>query len=220
MLEDRCSAIEHVSLIVSQNPFHVDHLRSVRRGAPPKPVLLGWGSSTNRAQKRYADLLSATCSPLRFNFHYTGFARQVVSKTTPGPILWILYEAPSDRISVHVAELLGAFLLRPDIEVVVALLPEMFVGTDKSSGDRLLKRLNRCSQCAASRLAHKQMHVFRHDDISRDKELITEPRSFESNLEEVSATMKAEQRLAPVAAEGDEVEVTCVLVALETPWHL
>jgi len=105
------------------------------RGAPSKPVLLGWGRSTSRAQERNSIPLSASRGPVGFDLNDTRLTRQIMSKAAPGPILRALDQAASDRIAVDVAQLLDTLLLGPDIEIVVALLPEVLLSTDEPSSE-------------------------------------------------------------------------------------
>src|SRR5437868_6463812 len=105
---------------------HCDSI-STTPGSPPKPVLLWWGSSRSRAQRRNAHSLSASCGPLRFNLHHTWLACNIVTKAAPRPVLRTLHETACDGILMNVSKLLGVFLLRPNVEVVVALLPKMFL---------------------------------------------------------------------------------------------
>lgn len=66
---------------------------------------------------------------------------------------------------MHVAELLDALAVGPDIEVVVARLPEGRAGAELARR-RLLENLEGGSQGAALRLADQQMDVFRHDHVA------------------------------------------------------
>src|SRR5579872_1334078 len=106
-----------------------------------------------------------------------------MAKAAPGPILRALDQTASNRIAVDISQFFDALLLAPDIEIVIALLPEMLVASDQPSSDGLLQRLDRGGQCASSRLAHEHVDMFRHHHVCGDKELVTEARSLESALE-------------------------------------
>src|SRR5436305_1910459 len=98
----------------------------------------------SRPHKRHAHSLSASSDPLLYNLHHTGLACHIMTKAAPRPVLRTLHETACDGILMNVSKLLGVFLLRPNVEVVVALLPKMFLRAGQSSGDGLLKRLDRC----------------------------------------------------------------------------
>ena len=51
-----------------------------------------------------------------------------MSETAPGPVLRFLHQSAFYGVAVYVAQLFDALALTPDIEVVVTLLPERFLG--------------------------------------------------------------------------------------------
>ena len=60
--------------------------------------------------------------------------------------------------------------------------------------------------------------MFGHEDVAVDVEPVAFPDGFEGLFEE--GVVRGEGGLAAVAAEGDEVEVTFLLVSLEAQWHV
>jgi hypothetical protein len=79
---------------------------------------------------------------------------------------------------MYVAEFLDAFAFRADIEVVIAQLPKGFNGFEMT-GDGLLEGLDCLGQRLLLRFCHKEMDMFRHDDIAKDIEVVTSACLFE-----------------------------------------
>jgi hypothetical protein len=63
------------------------------------------------------------------------------------------------------------------------------------------------------------MDVFGHEDVGRDTEALLFAGLFEDSLGGVFGGIGLEEGLAEVTAEGDEVEVSGLLVTLEALWH-
>src|SRR6202040_138789 len=63
-------------------------------------------------------------SPLRLNLHRSNFTIQIVTKTAPNPILGPRNQTTLHRIAMNVTKLLHKLAFAPDIEIVVASLPE------------------------------------------------------------------------------------------------
>lgn len=56
--------------------------------------------------------------------HQPSLTKGIASKTTPTPVLRLQDQSPRYRIPVHVAQLFDSLLLRPNIEIVEARLPD------------------------------------------------------------------------------------------------
>ena len=67
--------------------------------------------------------------------------------------------------------------------------------------------------------AHQQVHVLRHDHISGDVEAVLPPRPFQRDFKQVFGMCTGQQRLTAIATEGHEVQITGLLVSLESPRH-
>jgi hypothetical protein len=63
------------------------------------------------------------------------------------------------------------------------------------------------------------MHMIWHDDVAEDIEVIPAAHSFEGVFEEASRCWRTEMWLFSVTTEGDEMEVSGVLVADEALGH-
>src|SRR5438132_4137846 len=72
----------------------------------------------------YSCPLATADRPLRFEFYRTCFSSRVMTEAAPLPVLRTFDESALHGISMDVAKLLHELLLAPDIEVVVAGLPE------------------------------------------------------------------------------------------------
>jgi hypothetical protein len=63
------------------------------------------------------------------------------------------------------------------------------------------------------------VHVFGHDYVSRDEEVIPGAGALENFKERVAGFGRAEEWVAVLTAEGDEVEAAGLLETVETPGH-
>ena len=72
---------------------------------------------------------------------------------------------------------------------------------------------------AVERFAEEKVDVLGHDDVAEDVELIALASEFERIEEDISCGRGVEVGFAVVAAEGDEVVVTLLLVSYEAPRH-
>src|SRR5206468_7183844 len=62
--------------------------------------------------------------PLRLDFYHPFRPGKIVTKAAPRPILRFLHESSFHGIAMDVAQLLNAFGLAPNIEIVIPRLPE------------------------------------------------------------------------------------------------
>jgi len=129
--------------------------------------------------------------------HRPRFSTQVPAKAAPSPLLRRLHQPPLHWISVDVPQLLDPLLLRPNVEVIKPRLPKPIrrrtstqtwgapglagfarpgsrhhhsptTSTRRTPHKPDLQCLNGNRQRLPLRLAHQQMNVFRHDDISQN----------------------------------------------------
>jgi nitrogenase molybdenum-iron protein alpha/beta subunit len=63
------------------------------------------------------------------------------------------------------------------------------------------------------------MDVLWHQDVAEDIELMSATETFEASLEGDSELVVVEKRLAAITTEGQEMEMTGVLVSLEVVRH-
>ncbi len=95
----------------------------------------------------------------------------------------------------------------PNIEIVVALLPEMLGFTDQSPRYSLLQRLDRVGEIVLLRFAEQQVNVFGHDYITVDAKFESEAHTLERSLENLFGDGRRERETTMVTAEGDEVSL-------------
>lgn len=96
---------------------------------------------------------------------------------------------------------------RPEIEVIVAALPELRIAGDlQLARSLLLERLNRNGQRGGARLAQEQMHVFRHEHIASDHKTIPSPHRLQMLLKTLVCGRRVEQGPSLVTTEGEEMK--------------
>jgi len=125
-----------------------------------------------------------------------------------------------NRVAVDVAEFLDSLSLAPDVEIVITRFPERnsLDGAESMRGV-LLQHLECGREFGALGFADQKMDVFGHDYVSRDVEVIPSARAFENFEEGVAGFGSAEEWVAMLTAEGDEVETVSFLEMLQTPGH-
>ena len=83
----------------------------------------------------------------------------------------------------------------------------------------MLQRLEGDGQVALTWLAHQQVHMLGHDDVSEDDQLILLAHLLQRAQEEVAPPGVAQKGPAAVTTEGDEMEVTGAVVSLQVARH-
>lgn len=91
------------------------------------------------------------------------------------------------------------------VEIIVALLPEVFRGTDEAPRDSLLEGLESIRQRVPLRFAQQKMHMLRHDNVAVNLEFVITPHPLERSLEDSAGGVRGDQATAMVAAESDEM---------------
>src|SRR6266542_829412 len=134
---------------------------------------------------------SAPRRPVRLDLNGPLFARSIVTKAAPRPVLRLGAQPACHRVAVNVAQLLDPLAFAPHIKVVIALLPERLAGRCQSAGNGLLDRLDYLPKLAAFGLADQQMHMFRHDYVACNKEIPSAARLLQSSLREVAGMRTA-----------------------------
>ena len=77
------------------------------------------------------------CRPFTFNFHSSCATGCVVAKAAPLPVFRAFAQTALYRVSMDVAKLLHKLRVVPDVEIVIALLPEVCGFADQAAGDAL-----------------------------------------------------------------------------------
>jgi hypothetical protein len=134
-----------------------------------------------------------------------------------GPVFGVGDEAAGDGVPVHVLQLLNALVMGEYVEVVVAGHPEGLLRRLFGDGD--LQSLEGGREEFLSGFAEEKMDVLGHDDVAEEFEAVVSAGCFEGVFDQVSCCGGVEVGLAVVAAEGDEVVVTFLLVSLEVKRH-
>lgn len=83
----------------------------------------------------------------------------------------------------------------------------------------LLQHLKDDAKATPFRFAEQHVNVFGHDHIALDIDPVPAAHILKSLFEDAVRGGSGEKRLALVATAGDEVEIVCILVTLQTPWH-
>lgn len=120
---------------------------------------------------------------------------------------------------MDVMELLHKLFTITNVEIVVALLPEMVSVADQAARDSLLQRLQGIGQSVALRLAEQKMNVFRHDDVAVNTEAEVAAHSLQGVLKNLPVCVGREQRATVITTEGYEMALSGVVISLEAPGH-
>lgn len=86
---------------------------------------------------------------------------------------------------MNIAQLFDKLTVIPNIEIVITLLPEVFLFADQPARDALLERLDRVGECGTLRLAQQQVNVLGHDHIGEDAQFVSTPDSFKGGHDDV-----------------------------------
>jgi len=169
---------------------------------------------------RDAELLSPARRPLGLDLHDAFDSRDIVTKAAPRPLLGACHQSSTHRITVDVAQLLDAFGLAPDVEVVVTREPERStLELAQLPSHVLLEHLHGDREFRPLRLGYEQVNVLGHDHISCDVESVPLACIFQSLFEDVPGAGSIQASLAVAATESDEVKTARFLKAFETPGH-
>jgi hypothetical protein len=133
---------------------------------------------------------------------------------------------------VDITKLLHKLAIVPDVEIVIALLPEMLgkVPTQANSGlewgtrdqtprHALLQRLESIGEHTALGFADQQVNMLGHDHIPVDAKPETASHTLQRGLENSLGGVGCEQRPPMITGECDEVAVSGFLKAFQSPRH-
>ena len=121
---------------------------------------------------------------------------------------------------MDVPEFLDALLFAPDVEVVVAGLPERF-GCSKREFSRhgLFECLQSGRERARVRFCEKEMNVLRHYHVPCHTESVSEACEFQRSLED-GTRLRSHQLWFPLkTAERDEVKLFGLLDSVQSRGH-
>jgi hypothetical protein len=120
---------------------------------------------------------------------------------------------------MDVAELFHEFGFKADIEVVVALLPEMLRIPDETACHSLLQRLQRVCEELLLGLTDQKVDMIRHHYIPINSYAIGASHPFQTLLEDAPIHLFSKECVVVIAREGDEVASPGVLESLKSRWH-
>ena len=80
---------------------------------------------------------------------------------------------------MNVAQLLDKLFVVTNVEIVIALLPEVLMITDQAPRCTLLQGLERISETASFGLTHQKMNVLWHHDVAIDTKSVASAYAFE-----------------------------------------
>src|SRR5205085_4694614 len=156
--------------------------------------------------------------PLRLGFYHTSLTRRIVAETAPPPVFRPCHQPTLHRISVNVTQLFDELLFAPHVEIVIAGFPEWICRSQgEPSRDSLLERLHSLRQRAPLGFVDQQVHVFRHHHVSIDAKRKLFPDPFQRRLERDARLGAGEIRPPAITTESEEVKLSGLLKALESP---
>jgi hypothetical protein len=86
-------------------------------------------------------------------------------------------------------------------------------------GDGALQGTQDGGQRVGLWFGHEEVNVFGHDDVAEEVKLIFPAGGFEGVLEDGGGAGGGQVGISVVAAEGDEVEIACLLSSFEAWGH-
>ena len=131
------------------------------------------------------------------------------------------------RVRVHVFQLFSQLPTRPDVEITKAPLPEMLCSgmiavpafCEQGSRNALFQYLQDFRRIVFPLLGDEKMDEFRHDDIADQLERIFNTDFRQDGHEAIASPRGSEQGVPSEATEGDEVEITLSVAALQRVTH-
>ena len=159
------------------------------------------------------------------------------------PVLASLASTPASQtpacrgpwIAVYIPQLLRPLPRTPHIEIIEARLPHMPRSMFKQVALRGISprpalrqhpsckpqphRLHHGGGRAILRLADQKMNVLGHDHIAHYHKLVALPHAFQYRQEQIPPPHTAQPPLPLVTTAGDEMQISCSIVASQTGGH-
>lgn len=157
--------------------------------------------------------------PLRVDLDGDWCSSGVVAEAAPGVVFRPCNESSCDGVTVDVLDLLNELGGGKGVEVVVSGLPELFAAALEEFRGFAFDDAAERGEGACLWFAGQKVDVLWHQDISVDAEFVGEAGSLNDPFEGVFRLGVFEAEETAVAAEGDEVELACVLSTFEAVWH-
>ena len=131
------------------------------------------------------------------------------------------------RVHVHVFQLFRQLPARPDVEIIKASLPEMLFGgmiavpafCEQCPRNALFQYLQDFRRIVFPRFGDEKMDVFRHDYVPDQSEGIFSTDLRQDGHEAIASPHGSEQGTPSETTEGDEVEITLSVAALQRITH-
>ena len=131
------------------------------------------------------------------------------------------------RVHVHVFQLFRQLPARPDVEIIKASLPEMLFGgmiavpafCEQCPRNALFQYLQDFRRIVFPRFGDEKMDVLRHDYVPDQSEGIFSTDLRQDGHEAIASPRGSEQGAPSGTTEGDEVEITLSVAALQGVAH-
>jgi hypothetical protein len=143
----------------------------------------------------------------------------MVAETAPLPIFGTITQTALHRIAMNIPKLFYKLPVVPNVEIIVALLPEVSGPIDQSPRHALLQRLERIGQRSFLGFADQQVDVFRHDNVAIDPQLETPSDALKRNFKCMLCQRIGERLSATVAAECYKMALPRLLESFQSPRH-
>jgi hypothetical protein len=165
-----------------------------------------------------------------------------MEKAAPWPVFRALAESLLHWVAMNVMELLYKLRMIANVEIIIALLPEVIGFSDQTPRHALLQRLQSIGERAllrfaesvrvptqakirlewatvGVRLADEKMNVLGHDNIAIDAKAECDAHAFESVFKDSAAGIGREQTAAMVTTKRYEMALPGVVITLQAPRH-
>src|SRR6266568_5107448 len=116
---------------------------------------------------------------------------------------------------MDVAQFLKELRVVADVEIIVAVLPEVFGGADQASRNSLFQRLDDDVEGLSARFAQQQMHMLGHDNVAIDAQSVASAHALECSFENIARFGRGEIFKPLMTAESDKVALPGLLDAPE-----
>jgi hypothetical protein len=137
-----------------------------------------------------------------------------MAEAGPWPVLGSGDKPAPHWVALHVLEFLDGLVVVPNVEVIIAALPEPSISRHLEFSRHLLfLNLQDDGELEIARFADQQRNMLWHDDISGDNEAVALPHLLQLLLEDAVSGPFSEQGLSLVTTECYKVEIARVLIA-------
>jgi hypothetical protein len=176
--------------------------------------------------------------PLQIQGAQTRSCPGIKTIAAPDPILWMLHQPSLHRIEMHVIHLLVLFLGAPHIEIVEPSLPERLILPHGSflpqpfllrprapppsvhrSRNALFQHLHHRAGIPHIRLADQKMDMFRHHDITNQREIVALSNFTENFEKEMPSPPRAQHRPTTITTASNKAQLAQSIAASQALLH-